>query len=114
MKLIHLIPVGTKLNFMRFRQMAAVLSLALCIGSLGLYFFKGLNYGIDFEGGILLEIRTPQAADMDALRAHYTEEQVLEIVAVIALFGFLNRWNDTLKTDIEAAPRAALESEHAA
>ena len=55
-----------------------------------------------------------EAADMDALRAHYTEEQVLEIVAVIALFGFLNRWNDTLKTDIEAAPRAALEPEHAA
>lgn len=68
MRLVNLIPVGTKINFMRFRRMAAILSLALCIGSLGLFLFKGLNYGIDFEGGILMEIRTAEAADMASLR----------------------------------------------
>ena len=68
MRLVNLIPVGTKIDFMRFRQLAAVLSLALCIGSIGLFMFKGLNYGIDFEGGILIKIRTSQAADMAALR----------------------------------------------
>ena len=33
----------------------------------------------------------------------------IEIVAVIALFGFLNRWNSTLNSELEALPRAALE-----
>lgn len=68
MRLVNLIPVGTKYNFMRFRRLAAILSVALCIGSVGLFAFKGLNYGIDFEGGILLEIRTQGPADIGNLR----------------------------------------------
>ncbi len=35
------------------------------------------------------------------LREHWSDGQVVEIVAMIALFGFLNRWNDTLATPIE-------------
>lgn len=42
--------------------------------------------------------------DVEALREHYDDEQVVELVAVIANFGFLNRWNDTMATDLESAP----------
>lgn len=35
------------------------------------------------------------------LRAHFDEEQILEMVAAVCLFGFWNRWNDTLATDLE-------------
>lgn len=35
------------------------------------------------------------------LRKHWSEDQIVEIVAMIAQFGFLNRWNDTLATPIE-------------
>lgn len=45
-------------------------------------------------------------AHFEALRAHYGEAEILEIVAVVALFGWLNRWNDALATTLEDAPRA--------
>jgi uncharacterized peroxidase-related enzyme len=38
------------------------------------------------------------------LKKHWTEEQIVEIVGVIAAFGFLNRWNDTLATPLEDEP----------
>lgn len=43
------------------------------------------------------------------LRKHWDEEQIVEIVGVIALFGFLNRWNDTLATPLEDEPIATGE-----
>ena len=36
-----------------------------------------------------------------ALREHFSDEQMVEIVSVISLFGFLNRWNDTMATELE-------------
>jgi AhpD family alkylhydroperoxidase len=46
----------------------------------------------------------------DALRGHFSERQIVQIVAVISLFGFLNRWNDTMATQLESAPVAFAES----
>lgn len=43
-------------------------------------------------------------ADFAALRKYYDEREIMEIVAVVALFGFLNRWNAALGTDIETLP----------
>lgn len=40
----------------------------------------------------------------DELNKHYDENEIVEIVATISLFGFLNRWNDTLATEIEQLP----------
>jgi len=48
------------------------------------------------------------------LRRHFDEEQILEMVAVLALLGFLNRWNDTLATTLEAGPRNFAECHLAA
>jgi uncharacterized peroxidase-related enzyme len=38
------------------------------------------------------------------LRKHWSDEQVVEIIGVIAMFGFLNRWNDTFATPLEEGP----------
>ena len=46
--------------------------------------------------------------DFAALREHFDERQILEIVAIISLFGFLNRWNSTLATTIEPVPAQLL------
>jgi uncharacterized peroxidase-related enzyme len=40
------------------------------------------------------------------VRKHWGESQIVEIVAVVAVFGFLNRWNDTMGTPLEAEPIA--------
>lgn len=45
-----------------------------------------------------------------ALKAHFSEDEIVEIVGVIALFGFLNRWNDTLATTLEDSPLAFAEA----
>ena len=48
------------------------------------------------------------------LRRHFDEDETIEIVAAIAFLGFLNRWNDTLATPLEAAPRDFAERHLAA
>jgi uncharacterized peroxidase-related enzyme len=42
--------------------------------------------------------------DFAALRKHYGDEEIVELVSVIAYFGFLNLWNDTLATELESSP----------
>jgi uncharacterized peroxidase-related enzyme len=39
--------------------------------------------------------------DMENLRDHFSHEQVVEIIAVVSYFGFLNRWNDIMATQLE-------------
>ena len=43
------------------------------------------------------------------MRKHWSENQIVEIAAVVAYFGFLNRWNDTMGTPLEPEPIAAGE-----
>jgi alkylhydroperoxidase family enzyme len=38
------------------------------------------------------------------MRKHWSETQIVEIAAVVAVFGFLNRWNDTMGTPLEDEP----------
>jgi len=42
--------------------------------------------------------------DFAELRQHWDDDQVVEIIAAISTFGFFNRWNDTLATELESSP----------
>ncbi|MFL2770322.1 MAG: carboxymuconolactone decarboxylase family protein [Rhodospirillaceae bacterium] len=48
-------------------------------------------------------------AEFEDMKKYYDDNQICEIVSIIALFGFLNKWNATIATDIEASPLSALE-----
>jgi len=43
---------------------------------------------------------------MAQMREHWTENQVVEILGAVCLYGFLNRWNDSMATDLEEPPAA--------
>lgn len=47
--------------------------------------------------------------DFDELKRHFDEGQIVEIIATIALFGYLNRWNDTMATELEELPSKVAE-----
>ncbi len=67
-KPIRLIPDGTQLPFMRISRFGFFVSGLLCAIAIMLFFNPGLNYGIDFKGGSVITIRTPQPANIDQLR----------------------------------------------
>ena len=46
----------------------------------------------------------------EALSQYFNESEIVEIVATISLFGFLNRWNDTMATELEELPEKVAQS----
>jgi preprotein translocase subunit SecF len=66
---ITLVPPDTKIPFMAMHKVCFAISTAITVGTILLLIFKGLNLGIDFRGGILLEARLQQAADLSAMRS---------------------------------------------
>jgi|TARA_B100001094_G_scaffold76897_1_gene73248 uncharacterized peroxidase-related enzyme len=46
----------------------------------------------------------------DNLKKHFSKKEIIDIVSVIALFGFLNRWNDTMGTVLEEIPENFVEN----
>jgi len=65
---LRLVPDKTDIPFMRWRNVLFAFSGVLVILSVVLLFAKGLNFGIDFEGGILLEVATDKPTDIGAMR----------------------------------------------
>ena len=69
MRLLRIVPDDTKFDFMRFRRISFPVSALLSILAIFLYFFHGLNFGIDFVGGTLMEVQSKGGpADLSKMR----------------------------------------------
>ena len=66
--LVRIAPENPNFRFMNARFFGIGVSIVLSIASIALFFKPGLNYGIDFKGGIQAEITTSQPADLAQLR----------------------------------------------
>ncbi len=67
--LFRIVPDGTRIHFMRGRFAGLIVSAVLSLASIALFLYPGLRLGIDFKGGVVMEVRTPQPASFPALRA---------------------------------------------
>lgn len=74
MRLLRIVPDDTTFDFIQFRRISFPISAALSILAILLFFFHGLNFGIDFRGGTLMEIQVKSgAADLAKMRTTLTE-----------------------------------------
>ena len=75
-----MVPDDTKFDFMRFRRISFPISALLSIVAIILFFHPGLNLGIDFRGGTLMEIQTKSGpADLAQMRATLTALQLGDV-----------------------------------
>jgi preprotein translocase subunit SecF len=61
--------VKTDIPFMKFRKISAIISTSIFITSILFLVFRGLNLGVDFTGGTLMEVSYPQAANLEEIRS---------------------------------------------
>ena len=68
MKLLKLVPDNTNIDFMRWRNVALVLSIIVTVASLTLVGIKGLNLGVDFLGGQMIRVTFSKKVNVEELR----------------------------------------------
>ena len=68
MKLLKLVPDHTNIDFMRWRNLAVILSTLLTVASLAYTAYRGLNLGVDFVGGQMVRVTFAQPVDVEQLR----------------------------------------------
>jgi preprotein translocase subunit SecF len=73
MRLLKLVPDNTNLDFLRWRTIAFLISSLLIAGSIALLFTRGLNFGIDFEGGQMIRATFVEPPRVEVLRRHVAQ-----------------------------------------
>jgi preprotein translocase SecF subunit len=79
MPILRIFKSGTNIKFMKIKKLTLIISSILFFLSLALIFFKGLNLGIDFTGGSLIEARFKENIDLSNLRIQMNKLNLGEI-----------------------------------
>ena len=79
MKTLKLIPANTEIGFIPHRMLAMSLSALLMVASIAIFLVNGLNFGIDFKGGTLIEASAEEPVDIGALRERLKAMQLGEV-----------------------------------
>lgn len=79
MRIFSWVTKDTNIDFMKFRKAAYVLSIAMVVLSVACIMIKGFNYGIDFSGGILIELKSENKIDMEQVRKQLAEVALDEV-----------------------------------
>ena len=82
---IELFRLERDIPFMRWARSTIFVSVAFILASIGLLVFKGLNLGVDFTGGTVMEIGYPSAADIPTIRNHLAQNGYAD--AQVQTFG---------------------------
>ena len=85
MKHLKLVPDNTNLDFMRWRNLALIISIIATVASLAFTAYRGLNLGVDFVGGQMIRVTFAQPIDVEQLRSRVDQLQLGE--ASIQEFG---------------------------
>ena len=82
---IRFVPANTSIPFISMRRVSFLVSALMTVGSIVVFLMMGLNFGVDFRGGILIEVRTQGPADVGAMRNNLSSLNIGEVN--LQLFG---------------------------
>lgn len=101
------------IDFMVWRKIAATISIALVVLSIGSLSTRGLNLGLDFSGGTLIELEFVQAPNIESVRSELSNLGIED--AIVVFFGaetdVLVRTANLLVSNCESSPEAAAQAQ---
>ena len=65
MKIFKWVTKDTNIDFLKYRKLAYAFSIIMCVISVWSIAFNGFNYGIDFSGGILIEVKSANKINVE-------------------------------------------------
>ncbi len=100
--MLQFIKEGTVIPFMKIKGIVEACCILLVIASIASMVIKGLNWGLDFTGGIIIETKYSQAVNLDDVRAAYAEEGIT---------GVTQHFGSTRDVMIRVAPQEGLRQQ---